>query len=123
MNKHKQAKQLLSLILCGLFVFFSMLMICSPAYCDAEEEEETLQTHENPMSQDVRKLGATRKGVGKNQKLYINTGDGPGGDKPASSYQQTRPTAPAQQMRPTAPQQSMRPTAPAQRMRPTRPKQ
>ncbi len=75
------------------------------------------------MSQDVRTQGATLQGVGKNKKLYINTGDGPGGDKPASSYQQTRPTAAAQQMRPAAPQQSMRPTAPAQRMRPTGPKQ
>ncbi|MEA3224198.1 MAG: hypothetical protein U9P49_13685 [Thermodesulfobacteriota bacterium] len=117
-------KQVLALILCGVFVFCSMLMICSPAYCDVEgqqEEEEMLQTHENPMSQDVRNQGATRQGVGKNQKLYINTGDGPGGDKPASSYQQTRPTAPAQSLRPTAPAQRMRPTAPAQRMRPTAP--
>jgi len=112
MNKHKQAKQLLSLILCGLFVFCCMLLFCAPAYCAGEEEEEIVQSHKNPMSQDVRKQGATRQGVGKNQKLYINTGDGPGGDKPASSYQQMRPTAPAQNMRPSAPSQSMRPTAP-----------
>ena len=123
MDKIKKENQVLALILCGLFVFCSMLIFSAPTNCAAEEEEELIQTHENPMSQEAQKKGTARKGTQKTKQLYINDGNGPGGKTPASTYQQTRPTTPAQTMRPSAPAQQMRPTAPIQSMRPSAPSQ
>lgn len=121
MNKQKQVKRVMSLILCGLFLFCGVLFWGGPACCAAEEEEEYLQTHENPMTYEVQKKSAARQKMEKNQQLHINTGDGPGGDKPSPTYRQTRPTIPIQSQRPTRPAQDMRPTAPTQSMRPTAP--
>jgi len=121
MDLQKHAKQVLPLIIFGALVLVSTLMVGAPEYCLAEEEEETVHSHENPMTKVKQKKDSARQGPGKNQKLSINTGNGPGGEKPDPSYQQTRPAAPAQSLRPAAPAQQMRPAAPHQSMRPASP--
>lgn len=123
MRKQRRFKRLMALMLCGLFLFAGAFLFCGSAYCEAEEEEEAIQTRENPITNQVRKHGAFREGQKNNEMLKINDGEGPGGDKPASSIQQTRPSAPVQSLRPSAPAQSMRPKAPAQTMRPSAPDQ
>ncbi len=123
MDLQKHAKQVLPLIIFGALVLVSTLMVCSPENCAAEEEEETVQSHENPKTRVKQEKDSARQGLGKNQKLIINTGNGPGGEKPDPSYQQTRPAAPAQSLRPAAPAQQMRPADPRQLMRPAEPAQ
>ena len=123
MDLQKHAKLALPLIVFVTLVAVSTLMVSTPAYCAAEEEEETVQSHENPMTRVNQKKDSARQELGKNQKLIINTGNGPGGEKPDPSYQQTRPAAPAQSLRPAAPAQQMRPADPRQLMRPAEPAQ
>jgi len=106
---------MVALILCGVFLFAGPFIWCDTAF--SQEEEELVQSHENPMSRTVQQ---GRMNVGRQR---INTGDGPGGEKPTSALQQTRPTRPVQALRPTKPIQHMRPTRPKQTMRPTRPVQ
>ncbi len=123
MREQRRFKRLMALMLCGLFLFAGAFLFCGSAYCEAEEEEEAIQTRENPITNQVRKHGAFREGQKNNEMLKINDGQGLGGDKPSSAIQQTRPSAPVQSLRPSAPAQSMRPKAPAQTMRPKAPAQ
>lgn len=124
MREQRRFKRLMALMLCGLFLFAGAFLFCGSAYCEAEEEEEPVQSHENPITNQVRNQGTFRQGQKNNEMLKVNDGEGPGGDKPSSAIQQTRPSAPVQSLRPSAPAQSMRPKAPAQTtMRPKAPAQ
>ncbi|MFO7816872.1 MAG: hypothetical protein R6V39_04225 [Desulfovibrionales bacterium] len=89
----------------------------------AQEEEEPIQMRPNPLEKVAGQEAAQPQGWIIKEVNEINTGNGPGGERPVVSEQQMRPATPAQQMRPRAPEQQMRPRAPEQQIRPRTPAQ
>ena len=120
MEKRSRLRLILASMMCGMVVFAVALLYCSPACC---EEGETIQTQKRSTTSTVKKQVRSQQGQDEGVMLYINDGEGPGGDMPSPGTQQMRPSAPAQTMRPSAPAQQMRPSAPAQTMRPSAPAQ
>lgn len=82
-------------------------------------------SHGQVFSQEGLKAGVMeqQKELQGAESPHINTGNGPGGEKPVPAIQSLRPAIPAQQIRPSGPAQSLRPSGPAQQMRPSDPAQ
>ena len=114
MNKKRYFK-IAVYVLFFVFVFGGQIL--------AGEEEEPIQARPNPLEKVAGQETAQPQGWIIKEVNEINTGNGPGGERPATPAQQMRPAAPAQQMRPRAPAQRMRPAAPVQQMRPATPAQ
>lgn len=86
-------------------------------------QEEEVQSRPNPLEKAAGQEAAQPQGWIIKEVNEINTGNGPGGERPATPAQQMRPAAPEQQMRPRTPAQQVRPRAPKQQMRPRVPAQ
>lgn len=120
MKKQIVFRLLATLTFCSLFLLTWTFFYCCPAYCQPEEEEP-VQTRENPMTYKAQKQGASQQIRKSTKTPYVNDGEGPGGDKPSPVIQKIRPSTPSQTMRPSGPTQTMRPSGPAATMRPSTP--
>ncbi|MFP4452899.1 MAG: hypothetical protein ACLFPI_05965, partial [Desulfobacterales bacterium] len=114
MNKKRYFKVAVY-ILFFVFVFGGQVL--------AQEEEEPIQSRPNPPEEKAGQETAQPQEWIIKEVNEINTGNGPGGERPATPAQQMRPATPEQKMRTAAPEQQMRPRTPAQQMRPRAPEQ
>lgn len=110
-------------LLLALTLVLSIWGLMMPGCGMAQEEEEKIPSYDNPMKQDDLTPGVNQQGRSSQEGVRINTGNGPGGEKPAAALQGTRPAAPQQALRPQGPTQQLRPAAPQQTLRPHRPVQ